>query len=341
MARRHRRKSKRGKLFQLCLAVCAVALVLIIGTVGAQILESRLTVRVENAGQQMTAHTDDESAAQVFMNGQWYQKKSVETLLLIGIDDLGTIAGSDSYNNSNQADFMMLFVRNAETGESTVIHLNRDTMTDITVLGVTGESAGVEYAQLALAYNYGQGQGDSSRNTMKAVSNLLYGMEVDHYITMTMDAVPVLNNWVGGVKVTVMDDLTSVDRALVLDDEVKLTGEQALAYVRTRKGLDDSSNINRMKRQRQYAAAWIDLAREQIQDQKAAAQLVTQMNSYYYSDCTAEELAEFMEGLGETAAVEMIELPGEAVRGEQYMEFYADDEEIQKIVLEVFYRLAQ
>jgi len=338
MGRKHRRRHRTRKRIRMCLSVCAVALVMVIGIFAAQNLENRMDVEVENAGKQMTAHTSDEGTAQVFMNGQWYQKKDVETLLVIGIDEFGTVAGSGSYNNTNQADFMMLLIRDAETGESDVIHLNRDTMTDITMLGVTGKAAGTQRAQLALAYNYGQGENDSSRNTVDAVSNLLYGMEIDHYITVTMDAVPVMNDWAGGVTLEVLDDMTSADSALVPGKEITLTGEQALAYIRTRKGLDDSTNIDRMERQRQYASAWVDAAQEQLKDENAVTQLVMQMSDYHYSDCTAQELAQYASGLGENPDAKIHELPGEAVRGEQFMEFHADDEGIQQLVLEAFYQ---
>lgn len=338
MARKHRRRSRHRKLIRLCLAICAVLLVLTMFTIGAQLIENFMAVKVQNAGQQVTAHTTKEDAAQVFMNGQWHEKKNVETLLVIGIDDFGAVTGSKSYNNAHQADFMMLVVRNTETGENHVIHLNRDTMTDIPILGVTGQTAGTQRAQLALAYNYGQGQHDSSRNTMDAVSKLLYGIEIDHYITVTMDAVPVMNDWAGGVTVNVMEDMTSVDSMLVPGSEIKLTGEQALAYIRTRKGLDDSTNINRMERQRQFANAWIEAAQTLLQDENAVKQLVMQMSDYHYSDCTAQELAELADVLGTTTEATIHELPGKAVQGDQFMEFHADDAGIQQLVLDVFYK---
>lgn len=338
MTRRHRRSRKR-KLIRVLLVICAIALVLVIGMVGAQIAESRMSVKVENAGLQMTAYIGEETTAQVFMNGQWYQKKDVETLLVIGIDDFGAVTSSSSYNNTKQADFLMLFVKDAESGESQVIHVNRDTMTDITMLGVSGEAAGTRKAQLALAYNYGQGQHDSSRNTVEAVSNLLYGIEIDHYITVTMDAVPVLNDWAGGVTIEVMDDMTGEDEALVLGEEIKLSGEQALAYVRTRMGLDDSTNINRMQRQRQYASAWVETATPLLQDETAVTRLVMEMSDYHYSDCTAQELAGYASELGENSDVQILELPGEAVNGEVFMEFHADDEGIQQLLLDVFYQM--
>lgn len=341
MAGRYGRKRRNGKLLRLCRAMCALVLVVIVGVAGARFVEDRMSVQVENAGRQMTASVGQQSTEQVFADGRWHQRKNVETMLVIGIDDFGAVEDSGSYNNTNQADFLMLFVREKETGKSNVIHLNRDTMTDITVLGVTGKSAGTQRAQLALAYNYGQGRHDSSRNTVQAASNLLYGMEIDHYITVTMDAVPVLNDWVGGVTVEIMDDMTGVDDALVLGEKVALTGEQALAYVRTRKGLDDSTNINRMKRQRQYAAAWAEAAREKLKDSDAAAQLILQLSDCHYSDCTAQELAEFANGMGESVDTKIVELPGEAVQGERYAQFHVDEEGLRRLVLDTFYEPAE
>lgn len=340
MAARRRRRGRRIRTVRFCLSAAAIVLVIAIGFVGAQIIESRMNVKVENAGMQVTAHVDDESAAQVFVNGRWYRQKDVETLLVMGIDDYGAAVSSGSYNNAHQADFLALFIRDVLSGQSSVIHINRDTMTDITMLGVTGQAAGVQHAQLALAYNYGQGQHDSSRNTADAVSNLLYGIEIDHYITVTMAAVPIMNDWAGGVEIEIQDDLTSIDSAWTPGAKIHLQGDQALGYVRTRKGLDDSTNINRMERQRQYASAWVSAAQAKLNDSEAVADLVLQMSDCHYSDCTVEELTDFAGALSENPSVPVHTLPGEVVRGEQFMEYYADDEGIQKLVLELFYEPA-
>lgn len=337
MGRKSRRRHGNKASIRWCLSICAIVVMMAVGMSFARYMEGRMNVKIENAGKQMTNHSNDGDAAQVYMNGQWYRRKNVETLLVIGIDDTGSITTSDSYNNANQADFLALMIRDEETGENRAIHLNRDTMTDITMLGVTGKAVGVEHAQLALAYNYGSGQHDSSRNTLSAVSNLLYGMDIDNYITVTMDAVTVMNDWAGGVMVEIADDMTSVDSALVAGEEVKLTGEQALAYVRARKGLDDSTNINRMERQRQYAAAWMEQAQDKLNDPEAVSELMVQIEDYYYSNCTAEELAEIAGWMSGESFVEFCELPGKSVQGEQYIEYYADDEEIQQIVLDMFY----
>ncbi|MCD8375356.1 MAG: LCP family protein [Oscillospiraceae bacterium] len=185
----------------------------------------------------------------VYYNGAWYVENSnLETILLIGIDKFEDDLDQYGYINSQQADFLLLLIFDRESGDCTALQINRDIMTEITVLGVTGDQAGTVTAQLALAHTYGSGGSDSCVNTVKAVSNLLYGVDVDHYAAVTMDAVPIINDLAGGVTLTVMDDLTLYDEALVEGEEITLTGDQALTYVRARFYIADGTNLHRMER---------------------------------------------------------------------------------------------
>lgn len=335
---RHRRKhtSRISRIMKAVIAAAAL-LVLVAGIVLAQRFEECLTPPVESAGQQLTYYSDQVKTAQVFMNGQWYQKKAVETILVIGVDHQLYPQTSSSYTNKNQADFLALFVHDKAAGSNALIHINRDTMATIPVLGVTGEETGTRYAQLALAYNYGQGGSDSGRNTVKAVSHLMYGAEVDHYITLAMDAVPILNDWVGGVTVEIKDDFSGIDAALVQGSKVKLQGQQALTFVRSRYGVEDGTNLQRMERQRTYASSWFEAAQPYLNDQTAATKLVLQLSDHHDSDCTAGQLAEYAALIGRQSSFEMYELIGEAVRGDEYMEYYVDEAALQQLVLELFY----
>jgi anionic cell wall polymer biosynthesis LytR-Cps2A-Psr (LCP) family protein len=119
-------------------------------------------------------------------------REDLETVLLLGVDKYVTETGVESYNNTQQADFLMLIIFDRTNKSYTALQLNRDTMTEITMLGVRGEQAGVFTGQLALAHTYGSGGKDSCRNTVDAVSNLLYGIDIDHYVAVTMDAVPII-----------------------------------------------------------------------------------------------------------------------------------------------------
>ncbi len=341
MSRRGRRRIRSRYRRAVKVALC-VALVFAACVAAAVCVEEHLSTPVENAGQQLTAYKKpDGNSAQYFVNGQWVVEKELETLLVIGIDDFGAVTGSDSYNNSHQADFMVLLLHDPATGENQAIHINRDTMTAIPVLGVTGQKAGTRYGQLALAYTYGKGREDSCRNTVDAVSNLLYGIEIDHYITVTMDAVPILNDWAGGVELTVLDDFSGIDDTLILGKETTLYGEQALRYVRSRMGLDDSSNLHRMERQRQYAMAWLDTAQPLFSNVDAMLRLVMELENYYFSDCTASELTKLMDRYAAGIPQTVNTVAGESVQGSDYMEYYADEEALEQMVVELFYRSAE
>ena len=211
-------------------------------------------------------------------------------------------------------------------------------MTKIQILGVRGDVAGTFTGQLALAHTYGSGERDSCLNTAEAVSNLLYGVGIDHYISITMDGVAILNDLVGGVEVEVMDDFSSIDSTLVQGETVTLMGNHALTYVRTRGGLEDSSNLRRMERQRQYLIALQKKLTEKADsDAWFATNAILQVSDYLTSDCTAEKLSKIADLLSKSDVSEIRTIDGEAKVGQEYMEFYPDEDALQALVMNVFY----
>lgn len=322
---------------RIIIAVVGLGLVFAVGMLAVLKFESMTSSPVQNAGQQLTAYKPAVNRAEYFVDGQWIAQKDLETLLVIGLDNLGGFEKSNSYNNTSQADFIVLLMKNKVSGEFNAIQLNRDTMTRIPVLGVTGQKAGYRQGQLALAYTYGRGQEDSCRNTMEAVSHLLYGVEIDHYIVVTMDSVPIANDWVGGVTIDILDDFTEVDETMIRGETMKLAGQQALDYVRTRKGLEDSTNLQRMERQRQYAAKWLELATPLFKNPGAIIDLVMQLSDYHYSDCTAGELADFANAYANQPFEKVYTLEGKNVQGSVYMEYHIDEDAVREMVLDLFF----
>ena len=265
------------------------------------------------------------------------RKEDLETVLFLGLDKYEGMSHAD-YLNDQQADFLLLLVLDRQEQICTPIQLNRDTMTEIQILGVTGDPAGTFEGQLALSHTYGSGEEDSCENSVLAVSKLLYGMDIDHYVSMTMDGVVVLNDLVGGVTVEVMDDFSGVDGTLIQGETVTLLGQQALTYVRARGGMEDSSNLRRMERQRQYLEALQNQLSEQWEEDSGfVLEALLQVNDYLVSDCTVNELSDLAESLNTYEVGEIRTTQGEAVLGEEFMEFYVDEEALQELVLEIFY----
>lgn len=273
-------------------------------------------------------------------NGVEYVKnEDVESFLILGLDKFEDAIDNDSYNNDQRADFLMLLVFDNSEKKFTAVHLNRDTMVNMNVLGVAGQKIGTVNKQLALAHTYGNGRDVSCRNTADAVSELLNGVKVNHYLSITMDAVPILNDLLGGVEVTVLDDFSGIDDTLIKGETVTLHGDHALTYVRERYGLEDSSNSTRMVRQRQYMTAVYDKAMLEIEnDDNFVIEASSKLADYIVSDRSVNQLQEIAKKLSQYKFTEIETLEGESVVKDGLMEFRPDADSIDKIVFELFYK---
>ena len=321
-------------------AILAVVLVLLAGMLLLQRWENTQDAPVSSSGEasSVEAGAPVDGREITYYNGTAYAKKeNLETVLLLGVDKFEGET-PEGYINNQQADFLLLLVMDKENETCTPIQLNRDTMTQIRILGVTGEPAGTFTGQLALAHTYGSGEEDSCENTVLAVSNLLYGMEIDHYVSLTMDGVALLNDLVGGVTVEVLDDFSGIDDSLVQGETVTLQGQQALTYVRSRGGMEDSSNLHRMERQRQYLAALQQQLKAAVQQEDGfTLDALLQLNEYMVSDCTVDQLSDLGDSLAAYQVSDILTTPGDAQEGEEFMEFTVDEDALQQLVMDVFY----
>lgn len=321
-------------------AILAAVLVLLAGMLWLQRWENTQDAPVSSSGEasSVEAGAPVDGREITYYNGTAYaRREDLETVLLLGVDKFEGET-PEGYVNNQQADFLLLLVMDKENETCTPIQLNRDTMTEIQILGVTGEPAGTFTGQLALAHTYGSGEEDSCENTVLAVSNLLYGMEIDHYVSLTMDGVALLNDLVGGVTVEVLDDFSGIDDSLVQGETVTLQGQQALTYVRSRGGLEDSTNLHRMERQRQYLAGLQEQVKKAAQsDSNFSLDALLQVNEYMVSDCTVNQLSDLINSMVTYEIEDIRTTQGEAQVGEEYMEFTVDEDALQQLVLEVFY----
>ena len=283
---------------------------------------------------------DDETIGnEIKHNGVDYVlKDNIETFLVIGLDKFDGTASADSYNNDMQADFLMLFIFDNDAKQYTAIHINRDTMADVNILGVAGNKVDTEYKQIALAHTYGNGKEVSGYNTADSVSSLLMGMKVNHYASVTMDAVAAMNDLVGGVEVEVLDDFTGIDDSLVKGETVVLKGDQALKYVQTRQGLEDNTNSSRMNRQQQYVNGLYKAFNACVKaDDEFVVEASLKMSDYMVSDRSVTQLQALAEKFGEYEFLGIESLEGESVRGEEFMEFYPDKEAVKELIIKLFY----
>ena len=177
----------------------------------------------------------------------------------------------------------------------------------------------------------------SCRNTVSAVSGLLFDAPIDHYIQIPMTAVPALNDVVGGVPVTIEEDLTAIDPTFTEGAAVWLDGVQAEKFVRARMGLENDTNLARMKRQRQYLDSFQKRAREAFHsDSEFMVKLLEKLSEFLQSDLTAQQLPDFVTQLDSCEISPIRYAEGELKTGELYYEFYPEEGSLWAMVKQAY-----
>jgi LCP family protein required for cell wall assembly len=247
---------------------------------------------------------------------------------------------SNKYYNMMCADFLMLLVFDHGNKTCSAIHINRDTMAEMSLLGVNGKVVGTAVKQITLAHSYGSGSHDSCINTRNAVSKLLCGIPITNYVSLTMDAVKEVNDMVGGVTLEVLDDMTRYDPALKKGEIVTLRGEQALKYVRLRYYVDDSTNLSRMKRQRQYLEAlYTKVIEHSKTDDDFMTEIAFTLSEYMVTNCSISTFQMLLEKAQTYQRGAIHSFEGET-KINKYLEFYPSEEEIKRTVFSLFYKEA-
>ena len=275
----------------------------------------------------------------VYIDGVAYRPKStVKNYLIIGIDERGAV---DS-NGQAQADFILVLSFDSSDNSYTVMPINRDTMTEILVYDVFTGKAKESVAQIALSHNDGSFTEISNdrkcKNTAKAVSNLLYGIEFKNYASMTMDAVGIIVDCIGGVEVYVEYDMTSIDERLVGGQNVLLDGELAIKFIGARGGVADETNTSRMERQMAFFDAFIKAAKSAELDEKLLLECFEKVEDYIVTNAGDSILGEISDKLEKYEKKATVKLPGKSRVGQKYMEFHVDEEGLKDIVTNVFYK---
>ena len=153
----------------------------------------------------------------------------------------------------------------------------RNTMTEIEVFDYFGNPIGTETKQLTLAYAFGDGREKSCELTVGALSKLLFGLQIDGYFAVNMDSIPYFNDAVGGVPITVEDEMIAEKYPddFKMGETVTLTGDLTEKYVRFRDINEDGSATVRLHRQKGYLKSFIQRAKEsQTADKTTITRLV-------------------------------------------------------------------
>ncbi len=344
-----KKKKKKSKkfVFFVTLGTVVISLLLIVAiTLIVLLLNGQKSLIGENkntSAQIQTPANVEVDDDYIVYNGEKYKyNDKVTTILFAGIDKTSDQHIEGVLGTAGQADSLFTMALNTETGKYKLMAISRDTMVDVNICDSNGNFKGTEKMQICLSHGYGDGKDSSTENLKRSVSRLFFGIPVNSYMIIDLDAISILNDAVGGVTVNVVEDLSHKDSALVKGKTVTLKGEQAVTYVRYRDIYKDENQNNlRMERQKSYLNSFIhqtiDLTKRDV---STPITLYNQIADYTKTDIDASKityLASVFLQSGFSADEDLIKIPGETVLGEKYAEYYVDTNEFFKIVLDTYY----
>ena len=267
--------------------------------------------------------------------------EEIITFLFMGIDKNSELQEVEEGTDGGQADALFLAVMNPLDKTIKIIGINRNTMADVDIYNSEGAYVTTQKAQIAVQHGFGNGVEESCEYQRKAVSKLFYGLPIHGYAAIQMSAIPTINDAVGGVDVTVLEDLTIKDGMLVEGADVHLMGKTAFWYVKYRDTNTFGSADMRLERQKQYLTGFMDAAKRAAKENiSVAAELYQAIMPMMVTDISLEEAAYLAPVIldyrfGGEDGFYMLE--GETVMGEVFEEFYADEEALYEMILDIFY----
>lgn len=331
------------------LLAAAFAAFLIVGAIGKANLRSNVIAapKLENAPVVIELQPTEEEAAGwkegwVKYNGQIYAyNEDILTFLVMGIDKNRDVKEVEEGTNGGQADALFLVVLNPHDNSLSVIGINRNTMTDISVYDDNGAYVNTIKAQIAVQHGFGNGVEESCEYQVNAVQHLFYEMPVHGYAAINMSAIGPLTDMVGGVDVVALEDIKSGNSTVIKEgEEVHLEGDLAFAYIHNRDTKEFGSADHRLERQKQFITTYLQKVKQKTKEdigfpisvyQSIAPQTVTSL--------TVDEMTYLVSIAKDYSFNEnyLYTLKGETKQGDVFEEFYVDETDLFELILKVFY----
>lgn len=314
--------------------ILSVILAVLVGFVSVffivrKVGESALRKKQESS-QANLPYGDFDTDADVYYKGSAYNyNDKLINILLIGVDEK-----KPNESDSHQADALYLISYDSDARSVKVIAISRNTVTDVDTYDINGNYFSTAKQQICLAYTYGKDDKLSSENTVKAVSKFFYGVPISGYYTVFMNSIADIVDAVGGVPVTVTEDLTAIDPKMKHGAEVTVTGNNAVRYLQYR----GESNAPRLERQKAFITSFVSQAKAAVLKDlslplkmydKLAANTVTNVSSASAVYLASEAL---------NADFQIIGIEGESGTDGTYETFTPYEDRLYELLLDVFYK---
>ena len=252
------------------------------------------------------------------------------TLLCLGVDKQVVMDERHPETDSiGQADGIFLISFDPKIDEVNIVAVPRDMMVTIEKYNQKLEYLGNERAQICLQYAYADGMEKSSELMVERVEELFPDTTINGYVSINIEAIMEINDAIGGVEVSVIDEYTATQMGIPVGTTLNLMGEDAMLYLRLRDLHVSGSAYSRLDRIKEYVTKAIPKGLEAV---KETPSLVTDMyqtlENNMVTSIDAADMVELLSALKEVPMenVHIYVIQGEIRRGaDGYEEFYPEE----------------
>lgn len=281
-----------------------------------------------------------------YENQIYAYNEDILTFLFMGIDKKGDVSEVEEGTDGGQADALFLLVMNPHDKSIEIIGINRNTMADVDLYDDKGAYMKTVTAQLAVQHGFGNGMEESCEYQVEAVQKLFYNLPIHGYCAINMGAVIPLTDLVGGVELVALEDV----KAILNDEsgattmwegkEVLLDGKRAYSYVRYRDVNLAGSADRRFERQKQYLSEFIKKTKsETAKDISLPVRLYQAISEQMVTNVSLDEVT-YLASVAKDyhfSDNSFYFLKGETKQGEQFEEFYIEEDALYEMILDIFY----
>ena len=274
-----------------------------------------------------------------YKGNKYTLNKNIISALFIGVDK-DNINDNQGYGQNGQADTLFVMALDTKTGEIKIIPISRETMVDVDIYSSTGIYSGVQNEQVCLSYAYGNSPEESCENVLKSVKRILYGININGYVAVELKGIEEITNKIGGVTVTALEDISTNKLECKTGDTVNLKGEVATHYIQIR-GEDTESNARRMEKQKQFLSSMSNTIGNNIMENYS--NILTYYNTlspYLSTNLSLSQITyiatNFLKAdIGSEFNYKIVD--GEHVKGEKFIEFYPNEDQLLDAIIDTFY----
>lgn len=336
-------KSWRRTFLRGCLIFAGILFFVLSGIVGAFVyLRTKGDKNLRTEVPEVTeSKTELPEGIYITYQGKQYRYNSdIINFLCLGIDKELAIEEKRETGSEGLADVILLVSINVQSNEFKILAIPRETVVPVKVLDKAGNFVKTENKQITLQYAYGRSAKMSCELMSETVSNLLYKLPVQRYCVINFQALPVLNDAIGGVHLTALETVEWNEGGFYEGQEMYLLGQSALDYVRQRDEYKAGSSMGRLERQKQYVTCYMEQAKAALKtDITLPIQLYQGLTEHMRTNVTVEDIAYLVPEVLEMNLTmdNIMMVPGTTVPAGDTEEYQADTDALKELVIQNFY----